>query len=417
MVKREEVEPHIVFVDTNILWDKDKKFPVDPNFDNFWHKNSSICSLELHIPEIVFGELHFQQTTSALKAMNQASESLKLMSDIAATIYKHRATEQKLKQKIEEKLQNWIRPIRAIIDVVPIGNINWSDIITSSLWRKPPFEFDPKNDENEKGFRDALIQETIVNYCLNNKKKSNIAFICNDKLLRNSTEIRLNNDQRFSVYPKLEDFESYLKLRHEELTNDFVKSILRKAKTKFFKKNDLECLYYKEKIRDRLKDDYSSYFADLTISQSEWEIITIGSTWDALDNGRFWINAARYDRTENENEFHWTNEITYIQQYQEKYMNIFRSPALRIGMDSDIESGTTWSTGMSSFNLPTEQRILKLVFHVNWRAKVTKHAQFREIQLTEIILSNNEFRVATINEINEYDLEINPRVSLPTEEI
>jgi len=415
MVKREEVEPHIVFVDTNILWNKDKKYPVDPDFDDFWHKNSTICSLELHIPEIVLGELHFQQTTSAINAMNQASESLKLMSDIAATRYKHRATEQRLKQKIEEKLQNWIRTRKAKIVVIPIRNINWSEIILSSIWRKPPFEFDPKNDKNEKGFRDSLIQETIVNFCRINKTKSNIAFLCNDFLLRNSTEIRLSDDQRFSVYQKLGDFESYLKLRHEELTNDFVKSILRKARTKFFKKNDLECLYYKEKIRDKLKNEYSTFFTDLTSSQSQWEITTVGTTWDALDNGRFWISPARYERTENGNEFHWKSEIIYIQQYQEKHMNILRLPTLRTGMDSDIESGSTWSTGVSSFNLTTEQRILKLEFHVEWRAKVTKHAQFRDIQLTETDISNNEFREATINEVNEYDLEVNPRISFTEE--
>jgi hypothetical protein len=51
--------PHIVVVDTNILWDRDKKLPVCLAFDEFWRKNSPLIPMTLNVPEVVFGELQF----------------------------------------------------------------------------------------------------------------------------------------------------------------------------------------------------------------------------------------------------------------------------------------------------------------------------------------------------------------------
>ena len=43
--------------------------------------------MELHLPEVVFGELHFQQTTSALKALSNIADNFtelaKLSKDVA----------------------------------------------------------------------------------------------------------------------------------------------------------------------------------------------------------------------------------------------------------------------------------------------------------------------------------------------
>jgi hypothetical protein len=68
-IRRKPPPQHLVIVDTNILWDKDKKLPVSPAFDAFWGKNSPLLPMTLHVPHVVMGELHFQQTTSALKSL------------------------------------------------------------------------------------------------------------------------------------------------------------------------------------------------------------------------------------------------------------------------------------------------------------------------------------------------------------
>ena len=52
--------PHVVIVDTNIVWHKDKTPPVNPEFDAFWTEQQRLVDLELKIPDVVRGELLFQ---------------------------------------------------------------------------------------------------------------------------------------------------------------------------------------------------------------------------------------------------------------------------------------------------------------------------------------------------------------------
>ena len=52
-IQREQLPPHVVFVDTSILFHNDKKFPVNPKFDEFWNNYSSKFCLKLKIPEVV----------------------------------------------------------------------------------------------------------------------------------------------------------------------------------------------------------------------------------------------------------------------------------------------------------------------------------------------------------------------------
>ncbi len=77
--KRIRPQTHVVLVDTNILWDEDKKNAVRPDFDKFWLKALELVPMELHVPSVVYAELHFQQTTSGIKA---GSTIRKLMGDL-----------------------------------------------------------------------------------------------------------------------------------------------------------------------------------------------------------------------------------------------------------------------------------------------------------------------------------------------
>lgn len=57
--------PHVVIVDTNILWFEDKTPAANPDFDKFWADHQALVQLELMIPEVVRGELLFQQVYPA----------------------------------------------------------------------------------------------------------------------------------------------------------------------------------------------------------------------------------------------------------------------------------------------------------------------------------------------------------------
>ncbi len=104
--KLKKVEPpeHFVFVDTNILWHEDKSLTVHPDFDLFWHKYCKDFKLKLLIPEVVKGELWFQQTTSAIKRLEKINDEVKEIDKITNKFHKHNISENKIKTSIESKI-------------------------------------------------------------------------------------------------------------------------------------------------------------------------------------------------------------------------------------------------------------------------------------------------------------------------
>jgi hypothetical protein len=81
-IRRRSPNPHIVVCDTSILWHEDKARVVNPIFDEFWQKHSQAFPMELVIPDVVRGELLFQQTTSALKSLAKASTTFAELSQV-----------------------------------------------------------------------------------------------------------------------------------------------------------------------------------------------------------------------------------------------------------------------------------------------------------------------------------------------
>src|SRR5204863_9201097 len=109
---------------------------------------------------------------------------------------------------------------------VPYDKIDWAKLYADAVWRRPPFVFDPKKAETEKGFRDALILETVVDVVVTDARNVNLVFICADQLLRRTADQSLSRDDRFSAYENVAGFSSYVKLTREQLDNEFIKQIL-----------------------------------------------------------------------------------------------------------------------------------------------------------------------------------------------
>src|SRR6266513_1489877 len=99
---------HLVVVDTNILWTDDKSVVVHPDFDVFWQKYSSIFPMKLILPDIVRGELLFQQVTSASKALEKANLHIREVSRVTGKEYSHRVTFERIKKEIEERFDAWL---------------------------------------------------------------------------------------------------------------------------------------------------------------------------------------------------------------------------------------------------------------------------------------------------------------------
>jgi hypothetical protein len=364
-VKREPLPTHVIVPDTNILWDKDKKSSVSPDFDAFWAKSQLLIPLRLVVPEVVLGELQFQQATSANKLASNVEEQIKELSGIAQASYSIHLDGEKIKKQVGNKLKKWLTSLNGIEAKTPVSGIDWSAMVQSAVWRTEPFTYDPKDKDNEKGFRDALILETLIDICNSNASTANtIVFICNDYLLRTTAEKRLKHNSKALVFESLVDFDAYIKLTQEKLTDKFVKAIQSHARLKFYLADDTSCIYYRENIRQAIKKKFADLFA--LPPHAQGPKFGIGTqTWGVSDE-KWWINATRFDRLVAPREYHWISQVT----------------ASRLLTSSG-------AGGFLSSLIPREEQVQIDVFDIHWKANVKADGRFHNIEVLGITPSNS----------------------------
>src|SRR3954447_14222803 len=113
--------PQVVILDTNILWHKDKEHPVNPDFDLFWAEHQNLVNLELMIPDVVKGELLFQQVTSCSKLLDKVTEQIAEISSITAATHEHRVTREKILEQVTAKLDKWVKSKNGKALPIPIS--------------------------------------------------------------------------------------------------------------------------------------------------------------------------------------------------------------------------------------------------------------------------------------------------------
>jgi hypothetical protein len=380
-VKRAPPPPHLVVVDTNILWDKDKKLPVSAAFDEFWNRNSPRIPMSLRVPEVVFGELHFQQTTSAVKTLCNITEGFAEISGITNAAYSHKLNEATIKAQVKTKLEKWMHGHAGSVAYTPVAHIDWAAVVEAAIWRKPPFTFDAKDKNNEKGFRDAVILETLVHLCTAADPDNTVIFVCNDYLLRTTSEQRLKVHKNYLAFESLADFEAYVNLTQQKLTNAFVKSIQGHARKKFYAKGDVNCIFNRLAIRETIQKDFGDALKlqdpgavpmgllSTVISPLNWKVA----------RQFILIRSTQFVRLEGEREFHWVSGVDILRLFQRD------------------------SSGPSTGVLPL-QKLQRVAFSVHWKANVKTDGRFHDTEISSIELGETESREATPENIEEWRL-------------
>ncbi len=266
------------------------------------------------------------------------------------------------------------------IEAVPVKRVDWNRLIYDSIWRVPPF-VDKDDKDFEKGFRDALILETVVEYCRHHAiPDTRIAFVCGDKLLCEAVSGRLAVDQRFSVYESFLDFESYLSLTKQKLTDQFIRNILRRAGSKFFTKGDESCLARRADVPGKMRKQFHQYFNDPASAQTDpMDILSsIGIQFGeevevSLNAGMNWVGSTVFERIENNNTYYWKTTVTFAQLFQR----------------TETQYG---GIGLAGITEVTKQRVLVLPVTVKWRARVTTDARFHDIETENLTLGEKDSR-------------------------
>jgi len=373
---------HIIIVDSNILWHEGKALVVSPEFQQFWDDNSQRFPMKLIIPSVVRGELLYQQTTSALKLLTTANKNIEKIGAITEKSYSHRIKEVRIKKEVAGRFDNWVRRVNAQIIEPPITNIDWNKIIENSVWRILPFTPDAKNPKNEKGFRDALILETVQDICRSYHDNFFIAFICSDYPLRTASEKRLSQYTKFSCYESLKAFSSFIELTQQNLTNEFVKLILSKARNKFFD-NTINCISIKHQIFKNIAEDYSVRLNNSPdISSLLSPLSSVSITWEPSGPEQIWLVAPVFEMLEGRDTFHWISEIRMVRSFIKK-------PLSTVQPESILQ----------------EERLRILRIAVKWSADVKVDARFFNLRVNNISESGYSFEPPTPDEARRYGLD------------
>lgn len=394
-VRRVPLPIHVVVPDTNILWDKDKKNSVSPDFDAFWEKSISRIRLTLAVPEVVCGELHFQQATSAIKAAETVLEQIGLVSGITNNKYETPFDHQKIRKQVGDKLQKWVKGLNGVVIKTPVGSIDWSKMVQDAIWRNEPFTSSPKDKGGEKGFRDALILETLVRVCEENKENANnIVFLCNDYLLKTTAENRLKQNRKVLIFESLTEFDAYIKLTQQQLTDKFVKSIQYHARSKFFVKDDRSTIFYRDNIKQAIKEKFSDELTIVTdTSPYSGGLLRLASPYQlTVTNEIWWISATRFDELIVPREYHWISRVTVAR----------------------LLNGSTRRGGLAQALLQSREEIQLIGFDIKWKANVKADGRFHDISVIEIVKAESKQEPATEDAIARWKLQ---RIAAPTNSI
>jgi hypothetical protein len=367
--------PHIIIPDTSILWCEDKKPVVNPEFDDFWARHQHLVPLRLKIPAVVRGELLFQQAMSAEKHLEKTSAALNELCAVAD--FKHELTlkRDEVKAQICQKFEKWMGLKLATVLPLP-EQVNWAQIAEAAIWRKPPFVFDSKNLENEKGFRDALILETVCDYAMKETQDVGIAFVCADRLLFDSAKTRLTGISKFACHESLSELSSYLKLVHERHEKEFTTVLLSAATKRFFTPNDQHCIWVQEDIPARIASDHNQA---LNLSSNE------AALWEPLNSGTWFADNPRFDKRDEDGTYHWHSSLTFIRAY--KYAQLTLENMQQKSKSSLFQTFTNVLT-----SLATEIRnLLQVHFVVLWSMRLNRAGQIRSTRIEEITLKSRSF--------------------------
>jgi hypothetical protein len=371
--------PHVIIPDTSILWCEDKKPTVSPDFESFWDNHHKLVPLELVIPQIVRGELLFQQVTSAQKHFEKMATALSDLSAIAECRHEFSITANEIKEQVCRKFDRWLERKGGLVRALP-QQIALASIAEASVWRQPPFSFDPKNPDNEKGFRDSLILETVCDYVSQETRDVGIVFVCADKLLLDTTKSRTSANAKCSCYESLPELASYLKLTHERHEKEFTTSILDRARKKFFVPDDKNTIWEHERLLDKIKRAHEQ---QLKLSETE------ASGWEPANAGIWFIENAQFVRKDDDETFHWESPVTFVQVCNYKKQEWQMS--LEAAKDKPNLSLLEAFSGFLSKISERVRQVVQVKFVVFWSVKVARDGRLLNTKIERIAFQDRSF--------------------------
>jgi hypothetical protein len=217
--------------DSNPLFTENETELVSSESSADLQEIQAIDGAQLIIPRVVAGEILFRKDWGLAALRNDAARKLKAIGELVAGEQPSIADKKRLRLQLQRRFINWCTENSIKLWRVPFDKINWRHLTALAVSRLPPFSpFEPKG-KSEKGFRDALVLETLCDIC-ESVSPTRTIFICGDKLLGEAAFARLGSKQ-LSVYKSTAEYLSYVKLQRQNFVDETIKLVIEEATSLF----------------------------------------------------------------------------------------------------------------------------------------------------------------------------------------
>lgn len=352
----------LVVFDTNVLYTKVANDLVRNEIKSAILNNSMHTDINISwlIPEPVINERKFQM-------QKRAFELLPSLEKLEALIgHKLNITAEILVSRIEESIKKQMTELGLTVLPIDESSVDWKNIMHRSAYRLPPFE----DSEKEKGFRDALIAESLfqlINDAPSTASICRIAIVTGDKVLVDFISEKTKDSKNIRILPDIGSLENLINTLVSEATEDYVNEISDKAKILFFEKENKETFYYKEDIRSKMKEQYPE-----ALKEKPYEGIT-------RENGTWWIGDPIFIKKDRQ-KITWVTPINVdctIFKYESSVaetalgsqQSLGLSDAARKGLTAALQLGTLLGSATKKVEVGTG----KTNFEIEWSVTVNQN--------------------------------------------
>ena len=373
MVKKKHIPELKVLFDTNILYTQAANDLVKPEVALLVQEHSSYIDHKIswHIPDIVRHERQYQMIKAGMNLVPSINKLEKLLGHNLGI------NENILEERVKHAVNTQITELNLNIAKIDTARVDWEKLILNAAYRRPPF--DP--GEREKGFRDALVLESLLRLIEQSPVTPTvcrIVLISDDKLLSEAAKAATIAFQNVRILNTLEELRGLINTLVSAVDETFVAELQTKAQPYFFAKDDRSTLYYKEELRPLIREKYSTELdakpEGITGSEPE--------TW--------YIGNPRFMKKEGQRVF-WASRIeaTFA-----GYKTEYKPP--QAGVDQTLSPTAMAVNSLANLMAPKPEKVLVskygVIFEIDWSVTLGAHKKFSAPKIENIRYVETQLR-------------------------
>lgn len=322
MAKKKTPELKVAF-DTNILYSGTANNLLNAKVSDLIKSYSHVSDLTVtwYLPQVVVQEREYQMLEKGKDLLSPVQKLERLLG------HNLNITKEIVHDRIRKTIEDQIKENHIKIIDLNLDSIDWNKIVNKSTYRLPPFD----KGEREKGFRDALISESfmqLIEAAPKTPQICRIVLVTNDDLLETDLVHKTTNLTNVKIYKDIEDVKSLINTLASQVQEGLIDKIKDKASRYFFEKGNNDCLYYKEKIYDKIEDRYQDKLNELHPEA------------DSRTNGTIYISPPRFFSKKGQR-ITWKTRINIASKAYKKIVS-GSSTALGLGLTGPYAIPTTF---------------------------------------------------------------------------